>query len=81
MLAIDNQLDEAQVLRVTKAGSHGYMLGEALPAYLAKAVRVMAAGEAWLSRKLMAKVVEEIQRLARLRERARRRRGRIDSRP
>ena len=81
VLAIDNQLDEARVLRVTKAGSHGYMLGEALPAYLAKAVRVMAAGEAWLSRKLMSKVVEELQRLVRLRERARRRRGRIDARP
>ena len=81
VLAIDAQLDEGQVLRVTKAGAHGYMLGEAIPAYLAKAVRVMAAGEVWLSRKLMAKVVEELQRLVRLTERAGPRRGRIGRRP
>lgn len=75
VLAIDDHLDEQRVLRVAKAGAYGYMLGEAIPAYLAKAVRVMAAKEAWLSRKLMGSIVEELQRLVRLRNRARRRRG------
>lgn len=80
VLAIDNQLDEGEVLRVAKMGAHGYMLEEAIPAYLAKAVRVMAAGEVWFSRKLMGKVVEELQRLVRVEERAGVRRGRASFR-
>ena len=70
VLAIDDQLDEGRVLRVAKGGAYGYMLGEAVPAYLPKAVRVMAAGEVWLSRMLMGKVIGELQRLVRLHERA-----------
>ena len=80
VLAIDARLDEGRMLRVAKAGAHGYMLREAIPAYLPKALRVMAAGEVWLGRKLMAKVVEELQRLLRLQARARGD-GRIASRP
>ena len=76
MLAIDDQLDERRVLRVAKTGAYGYMLGEAVPAYVAKAARVMAAGEVWLSRKLTTKVVEELQRLVRIQKRAGKRRGR-----
>ena len=76
VLAIDEHLDEQRVLRVAKAGAYGYMLGEAIPTHLGKAVRVMAAKEAWLSRKLMARVVDELQRLVRLRRRAGQRRGR-----
>ncbi len=69
VLMIDASEDKGRVLGVTKAGASGYMLEEAIPAHLAKAIRVMAAGEAWLSRKLAAIVVEELQRLARLLER------------
>lgn len=76
VLAIDNRLDEGRVLGAVKAGVHGYMLEEAVPGYLPKAVRVMAAGEAWLSRKLTGKVVAELQRLARLQQRAPARRAR-----
>ena len=79
VLAVDGQLDEAQMLMATKAGAHGYMLAEAIPAHLAKAIRVMTAGETWLGRKLMTKVVEELQRLYRLHERRRRRRGGMKS--
>jgi len=68
VLAVDARLDEERVMRVAKAGAHGYMLEEAIPAYLVKAIRVMAAGEVWLSRKLMAMVVAELQRLVRLRK-------------
>jgi DNA-binding NarL/FixJ family response regulator len=71
VLAIDDRLDEARVLRAAKAGADGYMLQEAVPGFLAKAVRVMSAGEAWLSRSLIGKVVAELQRLARLQERGR----------
>jgi len=80
VLAIDDRLDKELVLRVAKAGGYGYMLEEAIPAYLAKAARVMAAGEVWLSRKLMALVVGELQRLVRLPGRAGPRRGRIGPR-
>ena len=80
VLAIDDRLDEGEVLRVAKAGAHGYMLAEAIPAYLPRAVRVMAAREVWFSRKLMGKVVEELQRLARLQKRAGVRRGRVSLR-
>lgn len=66
VLAIDDRLDEERVLRAAKAGAHGYMLWEAIPAYLSKAVGVMAAGEAWFSRKLMGRLILELQRLVRL---------------
>jgi len=70
VLTIDGQLDEARVLRAAKGGAYGYMLGEAIPGYLPRAVRAMAAGEVWLSRKLMGKVIGELQRLVRLQGRA-----------
>lgn len=81
VLAIDDRLNEQRVLKLAKAGAYGYMLGDAIPGYLAKAVRVMAAGEVWLSRKLMGRLVEELERLVQLRARAGRRRGGKDSRP
>lgn len=71
VLTIDGQLDEERVLQAAKGGAYGYMLGEAIPAYLPRAVRAMAAGEVWLSRKLMGKVIGELQRLVRLQGRAR----------
>jgi len=70
VLTIDGQLDEERVLRAAKGGAYGYMLGEAIPGYLPRAVRAMAAGEVWLSRKLMGKVIGELQRLVRLQGRA-----------
>jgi DNA-binding NarL/FixJ family response regulator len=80
VLAIDDQLDEGEVLRVAKTGARGYILKEAIPVYLAKAIRVMAAGEVWFSRKHMGKVVEELQRLVRLQGRPGVRRGRVSLR-
>ncbi len=61
---------------MAKAGASGYLTAEAIPAYLAKAVRCMALGEAWFSRKLMAKIVDEFQQLGRLEAQAGRRRSR-----
>jgi DNA-binding NarL/FixJ family response regulator len=81
VLAVDARLDEGRMLSVAKAGAHGYMLEEAIPAYLVKAIRVMAAGEVWLSRKLMAKVVVELQRLDRLQKEAGGRRKSIKATP
>ena len=80
-LVIDARFDEGRVLRVAKAGAHGYMVAEAVPGYLAKAVRVMAAGEVWFSRKLMGKVVDELQRLVRIRGIITRRQKPVGSRP
>ncbi len=51
---------------MAKAGACGYVPAEAVPAYLTKAIRSIAAGEAWFSRKLAAKIVDEFHRLARL---------------
>lgn len=77
VLAVDDRLHEGRALRVAKGGGQGYMLAEAIPTHLSKAVRVMAAGEAWFSRSLMGKVIGELQRLIRLHERGGRpRRGR-----
>ncbi len=70
VLTIDDELDEGQALRVAKAGTYGYMVAAAIPAQLAKAVRCIASGEAWFSRKLMAKVWDELQLLVRLQVRA-----------
>ncbi len=66
VLTIDEGLDERRALQVAKAGAHGYMAAEAVPAYLTEAIRTITAGKAWFSRKLAAKIVDELQRLGRV---------------
>ncbi len=66
VLTIDEGLDERRALQVAKAGAHGYMAAEAVPAYLTEAIRTITVGKAWFSRKLAAKIVDELQRLGRV---------------
>lgn len=67
VLTIDEGLDERRALQVAKAGAHGYLPAEAVPAYLTEAIRTIATGKAWFSRKLGAKIVDEFHRLGRAR--------------
>ncbi len=67
VLTIDEGLDDRRALQVAKAGAHGYMPAEAVPAYLTEAIRTITAGKAWFSRKLAAKIVDEFHRLGRVR--------------
>lgn len=66
VLVIDDKLNEQRALETAKEGGYGYMLADAVPVYLAKAIRCMGAGEAWFSRKLTASIVDEFYRLIRL---------------
>ncbi len=66
VLTIDEGLDERRALQVAKAGAHGYMPADAVPAYLIEAIRIITAGKAWFSRKLTARIVDEFHRLGRV---------------
>lgn len=54
---------EAQILAALSRGAQGYLEMRVLPAFLAKAVRAVDAGEAWVPRKMVAKVVDRLARL------------------
>ena len=65
VLTIDNIPDERQALAMAKAGAYGYMSAETIPAHLSTAIRRIDAGEAWFSRKVSARIVDELHRLSR----------------
>lgn len=50
VLAVARERDDGFAVEVIRGGGHGLMVEEALPAYLPKAVRRLAAGETWLTR-------------------------------
>lgn len=63
---------EAQILEALSRGAQGYLETRMLPTFLAKAVRAVDAGEAWVPRKMVAKVVDRLARFT-SREETRRR--------
>ncbi len=62
VLTIDNGSDERRALAMAKAGAYGYMSAKAIPIHLSRAIRKITAGEAWFSRKLMGRIVDELHR-------------------
>lgn len=64
VLAVSSMNDDTFALEVVKHGSQGLMAEEALPAYLSKAVRRLAAGEAWLTRAQEVRVLRTLWQLA-----------------
>lgn len=60
VLAVSPVNDDAYALEVVEHGGQGLMAEEALPAYLPKAVRRLAAGEPWLTRAQEAQVLRAL---------------------
>lgn len=61
IIVIGQQLNDEQILNCLLAGANGYMEYSALEKYLNKAVRVIASGEAWISRKMAAKLINKLR--------------------
>ena len=66
VLLLITRASEARILEALSHGAQGYLETKVLRAFLLKAVRVVDAGEAWVPRKMVAKIAD---RLARLRSR------------
>jgi len=54
---------ETRILKALSYGARGYIEEKFLETFLAKAVRHVDAGEAWVSRKMVAKIIERLARL------------------
>lgn len=60
IVIIGDDLHDDQILDCVLAGAKGYQNSHSLAAYLNRMIRAVAAGEAWLSRKLVAYVLDAI---------------------
>ncbi|WKJ89657.1 hypothetical protein QZJ86_16780 [Methylomonas montana] len=60
IVIIGDDLREEQILDCVMAGAKGYQNSQSLAAYINRMIRAVAAGEAWLSRKIVTYVLDAI---------------------
>lgn len=65
VLIFTQDADEELVMQAVRAGAKGYMPKDAPVERIPKAIRALAAGEAWVERRLTGRVFEELARMAR----------------
>lgn len=65
------QTSETLILQGLKRGAHGYLDKAAVPTFLVKAVRAVDAGEAWVPRRMVSKILDELRRLGTAERKAR----------
>ena len=58
VILLTGRVAEARMLDVLSRGARGYLKWKALRPFLAKAVRLVDAGEAWVPRRMVAKLIE-----------------------
>lgn len=63
VFAVARERDDGFAVEVIQKGSHGLMAEAALPGYLPKAVRRLAAGETWLTRAQEVQVLSALWQL------------------
>ena len=63
LVVIGNSTCEDEVLRCLVTGANGYQDKQQLPQYLSKLIRVVAQGEAWVSRKMVTRVLDTLRQL------------------
>lgn len=61
VVIIGDNLHEQQILDCVMAGAKGYQNSSTLAEYIGRMIRALAAGEAWLSRKLVANLIDAVQ--------------------
>src|SRR5437762_9646868 len=49
-----------RILNALSYGAHGYIAQTSLQAFLVKAVRIVCAGESWVPRKMLGKILEQL---------------------
>lgn len=63
VILLTRRASEAQILDGLSHGARGYLDKEVLRTFLPKAVRVVDAGQAWVPRKMVAKILDRLARL------------------
>jgi DNA-binding NarL/FixJ family response regulator len=63
VLLLTDHAPEARTLDTLSLGAWGYLEKTAVRAYLPRAVRVVAAGQAWVPRKMVARIMDHLARL------------------
>lgn len=63
LVVIGNNISEDEVFRCLLMGAQGYQDSEQLPEYIDKLAKAIMLGEAWVSRKMVARVLEAIRLL------------------
>lgn len=62
IVVVGDDLQDEEVLGCLLAGAKGYQNSRQLPIYIGKAVKAIAAGEAWVSRRMTARLLDAIRR-------------------
>lgn len=63
IILLTGQASDAHVLAGISQGARGYLDGKLLRRFLVKAVRAVAAGESWVSRAMVGKLIDQLARL------------------
>lgn len=63
IILLTGRASDAQVLTGVSQGARGYLDARLLRRFLVKAVRAVAAGESWVSRAMVAKLIDRLARL------------------
>jgi len=63
VLLLTDRAPAARTLDTLSHGARGYLEKTALPAYLPRAVRVVSGGEAWVPRKMVARIMDRLVRM------------------
>ena len=64
VLLLTHRASESRTIEALSHGARGYLEKRTLPAYLPRAVRAVDAGEAWVPRKMVAKIMDRLVLLA-----------------
>jgi len=72
IILLTGQASDAHVLAGISQGARGYLDAKLLKRFLVKAVRAVAAGESWVSRAMVGKLIDQLARLMALTARPRR---------
>jgi len=72
IILLTGQASDAHVLAGISQGARGYLDAKLLRRFLVKAVRAVAAGESWVSRAMVGKLIDQLARLMALTARPRR---------
>lgn len=71
VILLTGQASDAHILAGISQGARGYLDSTLLRRFLVKAVRAVAAGESWVSRAMVSKLIDQLARLMALNVRTR----------
>jgi DNA-binding NarL/FixJ family response regulator len=63
IILLTGRASDGQVLTAISQGARGYLDAKLLRPFLVKAVRAVAAGESWVSRAMVGKLIDQLARL------------------